>query len=176
MGDMAELIEAPLSAVELGKRYRALCDDPRFENVPGKIELDMWGRMVLTPTNNLRGVLKTRLTQPLLALGGQALCAASVSTNRGVLVADITWMSTSTWQSRRTETPLSRAPELCIEIISPSNSRKEMDQKIAAYIAAGAQEVWLVLAKSKRVRVFDAGGEQAASRFAVDLTGLFDEL
>jgi Uma2 family endonuclease len=34
------------------------------------------------------------------------------------------------------------APELCIEIISPSNSDEEIREKIALYFDAGAEEVW----------------------------------
>jgi hypothetical protein len=51
MGNMHELIEAPLSIQDLAARYRALCDDPCYANVPGKIELDVWGRMVMTPSS-----------------------------------------------------------------------------------------------------------------------------
>src|SRR5207302_1439836 len=49
MADMQELIEKPLSSEELAVRYRALCDDPCFANVPGKIELDVWGRVLMSP-------------------------------------------------------------------------------------------------------------------------------
>ena len=41
------------------------------------------------------------------------------------------------------KTPYSAAPEICVEIISPSNSMAEMHEKISLYLAQGAQEVWL---------------------------------
>jgi hypothetical protein len=31
-----EVIESPLSGEELAVRYRALCDDPHYANVPGR--------------------------------------------------------------------------------------------------------------------------------------------
>ena len=34
-------------------------------------------------------------------------------------------------------------PDLCVEILSPTNTRAEMAEKKAAYLAAGAREVWL---------------------------------
>ena len=40
-------------------------------------------------------------------------------------------------------TPYEEAPEICIEIVSPSNSRGEMDEKIKLYLAQGALEVWI---------------------------------
>lgn len=61
-------------------------------------------------------------------------------------------------------TPCQRAPEICVEIISPSNVQAEIDEKTAAFFAAGAVEVWIV-AKDGGIRYFTAGGEQPHSRF-----------
>src|SRR5512145_3449301 len=70
MDKVQELIEAPLSREELAMRYRALCDDPLYANLPGKIELDVWGRMVMTPPSYYHGVIQGRLCQRLAVLGG----------------------------------------------------------------------------------------------------------
>jgi Uma2 family endonuclease len=35
------------------------------------------------------------------------------------------------------------APEICVEILSPSNTAREIDEKIALYFEAGACEVWI---------------------------------
>jgi Uma2 family endonuclease len=53
-----------------------------------------------------------------------------------------------------------RAPGLCIEVLSPTNSEPEMQQKTAAYLAAGATEVWLI-GEDGAVEVFDARGRVA---------------
>jgi Uma2 family endonuclease len=37
---------------------------------------------------------------------------------------------------------LTGAPEICVEVLSPRNSRREMKEKMALYFAAGAGEVW----------------------------------
>mgnify|MGYP001313879954 CR=1 FL=1 len=39
-------------------------------------------------------------------------------------------------------TPDLAAPEICLEILSPSNSIVEMEMKRALYFEAGAREVW----------------------------------
>lgn len=174
MGAIDEIIEAPLSPQALGARFRELCDDPRFANLPGKIELDVWGRIVMSPASNLHGLLQMRLGQRLAPLGGQAFAEASVLTPSGVLVADVAWGSAELVRAHRAETPFTRAPELCIEVVSPSNARKELEEKIAAYLAAGAKEVWIVLPKSQRVEVFGTDGPLASTAYAVDLAGLFD--
>ena len=126
MGDMNEIVEAPLSSEDLGARYRALCDNPCYANVPGKIELDVWGRMVMSPASNYHSALQTTLAGRLAVLGGRAFVEASVVTDAGVLVADVAWASNEFMQARGFETPYGRSPELCIEVVSPSNSRKEL--------------------------------------------------
>jgi len=36
-----------------------------------------------------------------------------------------------------------RAPEICVEVLSPSNTEAEIKEKTALYFDAGAREVWL---------------------------------
>lgn len=174
MGAISEVIEAPLSAEALGARYRELCEDPRFANLPGKIELDLWGRILMSPASNLHGMLQARLGQRLASLGGQAFVEASVITPAGVLVADVAWGSAAFMLAHGAETPFTRAPELCIEIASPSNSRKELQEKVDGYLAAGAIEAWVVYPASRRFGCFGPAGALASSAYPVDLEGLFD--
>jgi Uma2 family endonuclease len=46
------------------------------------------------------------------------------------------------------------APDLAIEIISPSEDRADAAAKVAEYLEAGAREVWQVFPDSERVVVF----------------------
>lgn len=48
------------------------------------------------------------------------------------------------------------APELAIEILSPSNTSEEIDNKIAEYFEAGVQEVWIINASRGGVTVYYA--------------------
>jgi Uma2 family endonuclease len=66
-------------------------------------------------------------------------------------------------------TPYARAPEICVEIVSPSNSDEEIREKTRAYLAAGATEVWIV-AEEGTIRYFDLSGERPASAFPVALS------
>jgi Uma2 family endonuclease len=168
-----EVIESPLSAEDLAVRYRALCDDPCYANVPGKIEIDLWGRLVMTPPSFYHGVVQSRLCRLLSARGGEATVEAPVVTPMGLFVADVVWVSDQFMTRHGAETPLERAPELCIEVVSPSNSRKELKEKMDAYFAAGAEEVWIVYTESKRCEFHGKEGLLLRSRFAVDLASLF---
>jgi Uma2 family endonuclease len=68
---------------------------------------------------------------------------------------------------------LQAAPELCVEVLSESNSSREIDEKRAAYFAAGAHEVWIVDPQGETIAVFGANGPRERSAYDVDLTGLF---
>jgi Uma2 family endonuclease len=50
--------------------------------------------------------------------------------------------------------PSDAVPNLCVEVVSPSNSMKQMREKAAEYLAAGAEEVWIVDPKSQTVQVY----------------------
>jgi Uma2 family endonuclease len=56
------------------------------------------------------------------------------------------------------ETPYRRAPEICVEVVSPSNSKEEITQKVELYLAKGAAEVWVVTVE-KKISYFDSTGE-----------------
>ena len=58
--------------------------------------------------------------------------------------------------------PYAVAPEICVEIISPSNSKGEIEEKIKLYLTKGAHEVWIVNDDGK-MRYYTAQGEIAES-------------
>lgn len=174
MSATPEVIAQPLSDEALGIMYRKLCDDPMFANLPGKIEIDRWGRMVMSPASNYHGNLEARLVERLASLGGERYVEASVLTPAGILVPDVVWVSPEFRAAHGNQTPFMRAPEICIEVASPSNSIKVLEEKTAAFLASGALEAWIVYSQSKRVEFHHRPGVLMRSRFAVDLAGLFD--
>ena len=169
-----EIIEKPLTREELGSMYERMCEDPYFANIPGKIELDTWGRIVMSPASPYHGMIQVRLVQRLAPLGGQAIVEAAIVTSAGLLVPDVAWASTEFIASHPRERPFTRAPELCIEVVSPSNSRNELNEKVAAYLATGALEAWIVYPQSKRFEFYSSGGPLERTAFAIDLANLFD--
>lgn len=46
------------------------------------------------------------------------------------------------------------APDLAVEVMSPSNTRREMDEKVALYFGAGARGVWIFNPKKRTVAVY----------------------
>ena len=53
------------------------------------------------------------------------------------------WISKPRRQAQRGQVCFTQAPEICVEVISPANSRRELAEKKALFFAAGAEEVWL---------------------------------
>jgi Uma2 family endonuclease len=51
------------------------------------------------------------------------------------------------------------APDLAVEVVSPSNSPTEMQERAGEYLDADARLVWIVDAKTKTVDVYLPGGE-----------------
>lgn len=51
------------------------------------------------------------------------------------------------------------APDLAIEIVSPSNTASDLQEKIAEYMEAGTYAVWVIYPRTRSVVVHDANGE-----------------
>ncbi len=56
--------------------------------------------------------------------------------------ADVAWASSALVQELGGRVCFPRAPELCVEVVSPSNTEAEILEKIKLYFDAGAKEVW----------------------------------
>ncbi len=55
-----------------------------------------------------------------------------------------------------------------MEIVSRSNRKQEIDEKVDAYLAAGANEVW-VISTAGNVQIFGSQGELKKSAFPVEI-------
>ena len=57
-----------------------------------------------------------------------------------------------------TDRPIEGAPDLAIEVVSPSNTPREIDQRISDYFAAGSQRVWVVYPEDGEIYIHGLGG------------------
>ena len=51
------------------------------------------------------------------------------------------------------------APDIAVEVVSPSNPPAEIDRKVREYLEAGSQRVWLVYAVPPRVVIHCSNGD-----------------
>jgi hypothetical protein len=94
----------------------------------------------------------------------------------GVKVAEVVWCSAPYLDRHRQalcsgEAAMVQAPDLCVEIMSPSNSRAEMEERAGLYLAAGAREVW-ILGTDLSATIFGTEGSRAESALGVSAAAL----
>src|SRR5436190_22917356 len=51
------------------------------------------------------------------------------------------------------------APELAVEVVSPSDHAADLNLKVKQYLAAGSQEVWIVYPNTRSVQVYLRSGQ-----------------
>jgi Uma2 family endonuclease len=143
------------------RRWGEVCADPAMRAVPGRIETNRFGQVVLMPPPGFTHaslqlgigfLLKTHMS------GGRALTECSVLTSDGVKGVDVAWVSGARAKRSLRDDVLTSAPEICVEVVSPGNTREEMESKRSLYFEAGAEEVWFCDQKGK-LNVFLRGCE-----------------
>lgn len=144
-----------------------VCADPLLQDLPFKIELDRYGRILMSPAANRHGRRQVRIAVELeKRLGGAAAVEVGIDTHEGTRVPDVVWMSEAYLATITEEDDVfAVAPEICVEVRSPSNVWAAMDEKIQIYLARGAQEVW-VCEVDGTMRYFGHEGERLQSRLA----------
>lgn len=149
--------------------WQEACLHPHLRNLPFKVELNEYGKVVMSPVkvahSALQGEIEFLLRSRLR--GGKTLPECAIATDKGTKVADVAWVSDARFQLIREETECSIAPEICIEVVSASHSRKELAEKRRLYIRYGAEEVW-VCRENGSVQFFDKEGKLEKSRLVAD--------
>jgi Uma2 family endonuclease len=132
------------------RRWEELLTDTQLgrdlARIEGRIETDRHGHIILYPPSDfahgsfqseIGHLLRTHLPE------GRVATECPISTADGVRAADVAWISKDRLETMGATACLREAPEICVEVQSPSNTRREFAEKKALYFAAGAQEVWL---------------------------------
>ena len=73
-----------------------------------------------------------------------------------VRIPDVSFISWDRWPHEQVmqEAIADLAPDLAVEVISPGNTKKEMDDKLRDYFDAGVKLVWYVIPSSREVKVY----------------------
>jgi len=145
-------------------QWSDVINDSSLRDLPYKIELDAQGRIVMSPASNRHGIQQGKLVRLLAGMlgDGEIATECSIGTHAGVKVADVVWMSPEFLRQHGDTTPYPQAPELCVEILTPSNSPAEIEDKIRLYLGYGALEVWTV-DEQGCISLFGPEGQREAS-------------
>jgi Uma2 family endonuclease len=150
-------------------RWQDVLADKSLRDLPYKIELNERGNIEMSPASFLHSLLEGEIATLLRTqLGGRVFTELAIQTSKGVRVPDVAWGSNHFVEQHIKEICASSAPEICIEIISPSNSMIEMSEKITLFLESGAIEVWLV-DEQGTISFFNEGGQQQKSGFNIEV-------
>jgi Uma2 family endonuclease len=119
--------------------------DSNLAKFEGRIETDRHGHILMSPPpapNHGSFQLEIGHILRRLMESGRVLTECPISTADGVKAADVAWASPECMRELRDRVCFPKAPEICVEVLSPRNSEEEMGEKMALYFDAGAKEVW----------------------------------
>ena len=128
-----------------------------------RYELDDGELLVMTKPRYGHNRIVMRLTQALLAyLENHPIGEVLTADNLFVLgpgtkrIPDLSFLSAARVALIEDDEDIHGAPELAIEVLSPSDTVAMMRRKVREYFTAGGKLVWLVYPESKEVEVWES--------------------
>lgn len=148
--------------------WQEVCENPSLQDLPFKIELNEKGEIIMNAVRVIHSLYQGEIEYLLRTLlrGGKTLPECAIRTSKGTKVADVAWATTNTVRKVKDEVECSIAPEICVEVISTSNTEDEMKEKADLYFEKGAREVWIC--ENGVMRFYNAGGKMEKSVLAPD--------
>jgi len=147
-------------------RWTEILADPELARLPYRIETDQHGHILMSPPpapiHGERQIHIGALLRQLLP-DGRTLAECPISTAAGVRAADVAWLAPERKENIPELTLFECAPDICIEIVSPSNSEAEIREKRALYFDAGANEVWICALDGSMSFFFSPNQQSGAS-------------
>ncbi|MGH9800309.1 MAG: Uma2 family endonuclease [Blastocatellia bacterium] len=140
-------------------------NNPFLQDLPFKIETNKFGQILMSPASNRHGSIQFDVGKKIdrKRRTGKVLVECSISTSDGVKVADVVWASDEFIAEYGEVTPYPKAPEICVEVVSPRNTKAEIKHKVELYLAKGALEVWVVNS-DKEVTYYTHSGQIKKSK------------
>ena len=138
-----------------------------LSKIEGRIETDRHGHIMMFPPPGFsHGSFQSEIAALLKAMlpNGRAVTECPISTADGVKAADVAWISKTRLEAIGEQICLTMAPEICVEVLSPENTRREMAEKKALYFAAGAEEVWFCSGEMSFHCAPDSEGDAASAK------------
>jgi Uma2 family endonuclease len=145
--------------------WQEVTERPELRNLPFKIELNQDGEITMNPVKIKHSFFQNEIGHLMRTMrnDGFALTECAIKTSRGTKCADIAWASLDVFLSIFVQTEADIAPEVCVEVLSMSNSDFEIREKRGLYFERGANEVW-TCDEYGTMRFFDSNGKIERSK------------
>jgi Uma2 family endonuclease len=129
--------------------------DVRYELVEGELITVSPGML---PHNLIRDAILTvlRAFVMLRKLGTVVSEQAFHLFASTVRVPDVAFIRSG--RSLASDAPIEGAPDLAVEVVSPTNTARELDQRISDYFAAGCHRVWVVYPEDHEIYIHGLAG------------------
>lgn len=149
--------------------WAEVCEHPSLKDLPFKIELNEYGNIIMSPVKFDHSFFQGRIIKLFsrLVSTGEAIPECAIQTRKGTKVADVAWISEKRLEQLRHQIEAPIAPEICVEVVSSSNTVAEMQEKRELYFEQDAQEVW-ICEESGDMAFYDVSGQLDHSRLVPD--------
>jgi len=149
--------------------WQEVVESPYLQNLPFKIETNEFGEVVMNPVKIGHSIFQGEIGFLMRKMRPEGIVMAecAIRTRKGTKVADVAWASMNVINKIEKETDASVAPEVCVEVLSMSNTDKEIKGKRRLYFERGAQEVW-TCDHYGEMRFFDKSGKLEQSEMFPD--------
>jgi Uma2 family endonuclease len=156
-----------------GEELFAMGDIGPAELVRGEVVRQM-------PTGHSHGIIESLITFFLTHFVRQHRSGHVMNGEVGIYIqrnpdtvraADVAFISNERYQQVQSPSYLDVAPELVVEIMSPSDSWSDVHEKLADYFVAGVTTIWVVDPQLEQIHIYRALDEVTLLTKADELTG-----
>src|SRR6266705_3727542 len=116
--------------------WAEICEDKLLATLPYRIESDRWGNIIMSPPPRSRHAeYQTEIAVLLRRFMREGLSIAEcpIQTPEGVKATDVAWVSRGRRASKPNDPVYLIAPEICVEVASPSNQEGELMERKRLY-------------------------------------------
>src|ERR1700694_4640587 len=149
----------PATALLTSEQYLALPDE--FDKSGNRVKDELIGGEIvrMPPASRIHDLIKNRINRILIRyidanpqLRVDTLVEIGSEVSKGdVFIPDVSVVSKRRLSAQ--DRILHGAPEIAIEVASPTDTAKHLKSKVDAYLAGGSQTVWVVYPDAKSVMV-----------------------
>jgi Uma2 family endonuclease len=133
--------------------------------------------IVLPPPKWRHSRIARRVSRALMALEDQGIAEVHMEAGYKLSLSPATWIEpdvsvlrTERSRSIRDDDYFVGSPELAVEVVSPSETARDLNRKVDALLLAGCLAVWVIYPEEREVRVFLPDGTSYTRRVDEILT------